>query len=437
MPTLARPPVKSVPALRLEEVASSDQLRVVREAAARQETDAARISGAIFEALRAEIADYASIRDAELIHDVQSVSAALVTIWLRAVKTGEISERDLAPIRLGARRRARQGISLTSLLKAYRIAIRVMWRELVLSPEWQQPEFAPLLSVLAEWVLDFADAVSTEVDTSYLDEQRKLAGEKEQRRSALLELVLAGRLEEARLEVLQEVRVPHAMVVVELSNEPAMEELDRLGDALFRRVGISLWTVREKAVVGAVRRPASEKRAQLLRMLEEAAASEPSVVAIGVGADSDGPDTTASSYAEASDAARLGRAIFGDTQRVHDFIALGHYSLALKDRALAARWSDGALAGCRPFLKRSWFEPTLESFLVRRGNQKSMARDLAVHLNTVKYRLGIMRTGLGARLDNAEVATELLMAIRLNRITHEPDLRIGRRSSRRSNNHQM
>lgn len=439
---LALENLKSVPRARLrgfelEGAASRAQLELLRGAAARQEADAARISGAIFEALRSEIPDYAAIRDAELVRDVQSVSAAVVTVWLRAIKTGEITETDLGPIRLGARRRARQGISLTSLLKAYRIAIRVMWRELVLSPEWQQPEVAPLLPLLAERMLDFADATSSEVDTSYLDEQRRLVGEKEQRRSALLELVLAGRVEEARLELLPELRAPHAVVVAEIASDPSMEHLDRVGETLSRRAGVSLWTVRQRAVVGVLRRSPTESRAHLLRTLEDVVASEPSVMALGVGADSPGPDTTASSYMEASDAARLGMAIHGETQRVHDFIALGHYSLAMKDNNLAARWSSGALADCQAYLKRSWFEPTLQAFVVRRGNQKSMARELNVHVNTVKYRLGIMRRQLGARLDNAEAAAELLMAIRLNRITQEPALRIGRRSSRRSNSHQM
>ena len=131
----------------LEAVADADQLRVLRQAAERQEAEADRIATAIFEGLRTEIPAYGAIQDPELIRDVQAVSASIVTIWLRAIKTGEIDEDELSPIRQGARRRVRQGVDLQSLLKAYRVAIRVMWRELLLSPEWRSPELAPLLAV--------------------------------------------------------------------------------------------------------------------------------------------------------------------------------------------------------------------------------------------------------------------------------------------------
>jgi DNA-binding PucR family transcriptional regulator len=45
-----------------------------------------------------------------------------------------------------------------------------------------------------------------------------------------------------------------------------------------------------------------------------------------------------------------------------------------------------------------------------------VARELGVHVNTVKYRLSIIRRGIGTQMDDGESAGELLMAIRLNRI---------------------
>jgi hypothetical protein len=420
---LAASRVKSVPerlirlhGFPLEEAAAPEQLRLLREAAARQEADAARISVAIFQALQAEIPTYGAIHDPELIRDVQAASAALVTIWLRAIKSGEIEESDLLPIRHSARRRVRQGVALTSLLKAYRVAVRVMWRELLQSPEWQQPELAPLLAVVAEWALDFSDAISTEVDTSYLDEQRKLAEEQEHRRSALLELVLAGRLEEARLDLMPELRTPHVVVVAEVVEDPPMEKLDRVGEALEKHAGVKLWTVRQKAVVGVVRRTPGEARQRVIHLLQEVMSSEPIVLRLGLGGDSQGPETTPSSYSEANDAIRIGKAMFGSAQRVHDFNSLGQYGLALREPAIAARWAASQLAEFGPALKRRWSLPTLESYLAHRGNHKAVARELGVHVNTVKYRLSIIRSKIGTQMDDGESAGELLMAIRLNRI---------------------
>src|SRR5712692_4924225 len=266
----------------LEQVADPQQLRVLRQAAERQEADAERISAAIFEALRTEIPAYGAIQDPELIRDVQIVSAAIVTIWLRAIKTGEIDEDDLAPIRRGARRRVRQGLDLQSVLKAYRVAIRVMWRELLLSPEWQSPELAPLLAAVAEWALDFSDAMTTEVDTAYLDEQRRLAGEAELRRSSLLELVLAGRPEEARLDLMPDLRRLHVVVGAEVSGDLPIERLDRVGSVLERHAQAKLWTVRHKAVVAVLRRAPNEKREVTLQLLEDLVLAEPIVTHVGL-----------------------------------------------------------------------------------------------------------------------------------------------------------
>jgi carbohydrate diacid regulator len=400
----------------LEAVADADQLRVLRQAAERQEAEADRIATAIFEGLRTEIPAYGAIQDPELIRDVQAVSAAIVTIWLRAIKTGEIDEDELSPIHQGARRRVRQGVDLQSLLKAYRVAIRVMWRELLLSPEWRSPELAPLLAVLAEWALDFTDAMTTEVDTAYLDEQSRLAGEAELRRSSLLELVLAGHPDEARLELMPDLRRLHVVAVAEVSDDLPMERLDRVGAVLERHAQAKLWTVRHKAVVAVLRRVPAEKREVTLKLLEDLVASEPIVTRIGLGGDSAGPESTPLSYAEAHDALRIGKALFGDSRRVHDFTALGQYGIALREPLVAERWTESVLAEQAAGLRKSWSLPTLESYFVKRGNLKLVARELGVHVNTVKYRLAILRGQLGPRIDDGDFAVELLLALRMKKI---------------------
>jgi hypothetical protein len=400
----------------LEAVADAEQLRVLRQAAERQEAEADRISTAIFEGLRTEIPAYGAIQDPELIRDVQAVSASIVTIWLRAIKTGEIDEDELSPIRQGARRRVRQGIDLQSLLKAYRVAIRVMWRELLLSPEWRSPELAPLLAVLAEWALDFTDAMTTEVDTAYLDEQRRFAGEAELRRSSLLELVLAGRPDDARLELMPDLRRLHVVAVAEVSDDLPMERLDRVGAVLERQAQAKLWTVRHKAVVAVLRRAPAEKREVTLKLLEDLVVSEPTVTRIGLGGDSAGPETTPLSYAEAHDALRIGQALFGDSRRVHDFSSLGQYGVAFREPLIADRWAESVLAERAAGLRKSWSLPTLESYLVKRGNLKLVARELGVHVNTVKYRMAILRRQLGTRIDDGDVAVELLLALRMKKI---------------------
>jgi sugar diacid utilization regulator len=291
-----------------------------------------------------------------------------------------------------------------------------MWRELLLSPEWRSPQLTPLLAVLAEWALDFTDAMTTEVDSAYLDEQRRLASEAELRRSSLLELVLAGRPEEARLDLMPDLRRLHVVVVAEVSDDVPMERLDQVGIVLERHAQAKLWTVRRKAVVAVLRRAPAEKREMTMQLLENLVASERIVTRIGLGGDSAGPDSTPLSYAEAHDALRIGGALFGDSRRVHDFTALGQYGIALREPLAARRWAESVLAERAAGLKKSWSLPTLESYLVQRGNLKLVARELGVHINTVKYRLAILRSQLTTRLDDGDVAVELLFALRLRKV---------------------
>src|SRR5258708_13461729 len=88
--------------------------------------------------------------------DVQRVSGALVRAWLGVMSTGQpVNPDDLAPLREGARRRATQGIDLQSMLRAYRLGIRVMWTELVNSPEWQNGPLAGAGGHITRKALDF------------------------------------------------------------------------------------------------------------------------------------------------------------------------------------------------------------------------------------------------------------------------------------------
>ena len=208
----------------------------------------------------------------------------------------------------------------------------------------------------------------------------------------------------------------HVVAVAEVSDDLPMERLDRVGAVLERQAQAKLWTVRHKAVVAVLRRAPAEKREVTLKLLEDLVASEPIVTRIGLGGDSAGPESTPLSYAEAHDALRIGKALFGDSRRVHDFTSLGQYGIALREPLIAQRWTESVLAERAAGLRKSWSLPTLESYLVKRGNLKLVARELGVHVNTVKYRLAILRSQLGPRIEDGDFAVELLLALRLKKI---------------------
>jgi len=144
------------------------ELQVVRLIAAKQRSRAAQIARRIYTALTAEVPEYAAITDEALTADVQSVSMAGVELWLDQLRTGRIlGGRDLEPIRQGARRRARQGFDHYALLRAWRIAVRVMWSELIADPLAQDPRIRQVLPEIAEEAMNFSDQLSLAVTDAY------------------------------------------------------------------------------------------------------------------------------------------------------------------------------------------------------------------------------------------------------------------------------
>jgi hypothetical protein len=399
---------------RLNALGSVRATRVLQEIAKQQFDEADRIASAMFAAYEAEIPAYASITDPALREDVQSVSAALVRSWLRVMSTGEqIGPEGLAPLLQGARRRAAQGIELQSMLRAYRVGIRVMWTELVSKPEWQSSALQGALVHVAEWALDFADRVNTEVTAVYLDEMERVAREREHRRSALLNVVLSGPGSEA-LDGPAELERPHAVVVARVTGDLDLSRLEEIGTLLETEVGAVLWTVRHRSVIAAVPYAPGANRQRLLAQLE-AVMPVAGIAAFAVGGNARGARDSRQSYAEAIETLRAGTVLMPG-QPVYDYQALAP-SVALIARPEAARrFVATALEPLGTLVDKPWVAPTLETYLACQGRMKEAAGHLGVHLNTVKYRLRELREATGLPSATGDGAMALLLALKLRRL---------------------
>lgn len=389
--------------------------RLLAEIATKQQGEAARISTTMFAAYAVEIPAYRQISDPALREDVQSVSAAVVRCWLNVVSRGEPPQpQDLQPLLQGARRRAAQGIDLHSLLRAYRVGIRVMWKELVTAPEWQSRALQTAVTQIAEWALDFADRVSTEVAAAYLDELAHVTREREHRRSALLNVILAGPGGEA-VDGLTELDRPHAIVVGRVSEDRTLAELEATGMRLETEAGALLWTVRHRSVIAAVALPGESDRAELIRLLAQLL-PDSGVDRFGVGGNARGAQQTRQSYAEASDTLRVGPVLSFEGGPVYDYQELAPAIALLARPDQARRFVATALEPIDALLDRAWVLPTLEAFISRQGRVKEAASLLGVHLNTVKYRLRELRAAIGPLLNDGDRAGTLLLALRLRRL---------------------
>jgi hypothetical protein len=387
----------------------------VRLIAARQVDRAPEIGRHIYAELTAKVPEYAIIKDERLEEDIRAVSTAGVVAWLDLVRSGRLPGAEaFEPIREGARRRARQGFDHHALLRAWRIAIRVMWLELIQDPEAQDPLVRQVLPDIAEEAMNYSDQVSLAVTDAYLEESTQIAREHERRRSALLELILSHPREAAAAGHPPELARPHVVVVAE-TPDVALEGLDQVGLALQRRAMASLWTVRRGAVVAVIPVQVPSGRAGIVSRLRKGFASMRDVERIGVGGEASVMEETRESYLEAADALVIGPALGVALGPVFDIGEIGSYRLLASDRPRCRRFVETTL-GSIDLHRTPWLAATLEAYLSRQGRIKEAAISLGVHPNTVKYRLKEVRKDLGQLLLDPNRSAELLIALRLARL---------------------
>lgn len=361
-----------------------------------------------------EIPEYGSITDLSLLADVQSVSAALVRWWLQMLRTGDPADPELmTQIQEGARRRAAQGMDLSALLRAYRLGVRSMWTQLTETPDWRtSASLRKSSALITAWVLDYSDLLCTQVESCFLDEATRSAQQKEYRRSALLNVILASSSAESA-ERLTELARPHLIAVVDTTIDRSLNQLEELGHSLERSTGALLWTVRHSSVVAAIPAESAAQRA-VVRTRLETMSSGVEQLRIGLGGTAYHPYDSRESYLEATDALRVGPAL-GNGGQVHDYLDLAPVVQMLRHPERSHRFVAATLEPFSRIAGRGWALPTLEAYLEHRGHQRDIAEHLGIHVNTLKYRLGELRSCGPEHLEAGAASENVLLALRLRR----------------------
>ncbi|WP_310961047.1 PucR family transcriptional regulator [Nocardioides terrisoli] len=359
-----------------------------------------------------EIPEYAAITDQGLLADVQAVSAALVRCWLRMLRTGDPADPELMQqIQEGARRRAAQGMDLSALLRAYRLGVRSMWTQLTQAPDWRtSASLRKSSALITGWVLDYSDLLCTQVESCFLEEATRTAQQKEYRRSALLNVILASSSAESANRLVELGR-PHLIVVVDTATDRTMTQLEELGHALEKSISALLWTVRHSSLVAAVPAGSSDQRA-LVRGQLEVLASRSEELRIGLGGAAYHAHDSRESYLEATDALRVGPLV-GPRGDVYDYLDLAPLVEMLRRPERAQRFVTATLEPFSRVAARTWALPTLEAYLEHRGSQRDVAAHLDIHVNTLKYRLNELRSCGQEYLDSGAAAENVLLALRL------------------------
>ena len=360
----------------------------------------------------AEVPEYARTSSGELRGTIELAVQAALGGFLR-MATGP--RRD-DPTRLrsaldGAYRlgvgEAHSGRPMDALLSAYRIGARVAWREMSAAAVADGLD-AAMTAEFAELVFAYIDeltASSVEGHASALVQQDRMD---ERRRERLASAVIAGRSEEVLRELAAraEWTPPRRLSAVVL---PSI----RLGAVLSALGPNTLRAGEEPGEGGGSERTVllvSDRRGALRVLADREAYVGPARPWV----------TASSSYERAVRAITVGlgrgRGTVVDTEE------------HLADLVLAS--APGELADLRAQVLAPLGKPgesayerhveTLRSWLLHQGRREEVARDLHVHAQTVRYRMGQVRELYGDRLNDPDTVLHLLIALHPDPIAPPP-----------------
>jgi hypothetical protein len=325
--------------------------------------------------------------------------------FLRLIEAPEADVPQTGFYRAIGRGEMRVGRSLDSLQAAFRLGARVVWRHLADAAVAAKlpPETLP---TLAEAIFAYIDELADQSVEGYAEAQSAAAGERSRRRARLLELLLdeTGAARETVAAAAERVdwTMPRTLCAVALA--PPVDV-----DSLARRIGPD---VLSGAALGGpcllVPDPLGPGRAAHLDAVLEGGAA-----AIGPVVE---PLRAVASLRPARRLLALAPRSDGTAPRVDDHLVDLALDAAREPLAALAERRLGALDG-RTEASRERLAETLLAWLELQGSAPAVAQRLHVHPQTVRYRLARLREVLGDALDDPEARFELLLALRVERLT--------------------
>lgn len=367
-----------------------------------------RMMDEVSEGLREYWPDYADFldRDRDGVVEAARLFAPRLLEITGMAQDSSLSVRDHEPLRLVfeqiGRRQLQLGSDLTRLLTAFQYGSRVAWKHV--SAAALASDLAPEdLAALADAVFGTVNSLSFAAARGYLMEQLEDARARERAREELASLLLSGRSSVPVVRAAAQRagwRVPQtaAIALVDPDDDAGRQVVDGLGPDVLRIPGPG----RYGAIIPEP--PDRAGRLHLRRILRGSRAVVGSVVPL---------EELPGSLVVVEIAARLcreGVIVDGDPVFADEHLDA---IMVWRDRLLLETLRRQVLAPLDDLSEssRARLVETLESWLRHQGDRMSIAEELGVHPQTVRYRLAQLREHFGDALADPASRARLFLAL--------------------------
>ena len=370
---------------------------------------AGELADAMVERIRAAVPVY---RSDAVITAAELRRACLENVEFIFRPMGHAPARTSPESKDNGRRRAQAGVPLTSVMEAYRVSARFLWERL--AEPAAAGEVAPEAALRAAsemWLV--LDTFTQEMADGYREEVTRQAVSREAERSAVVQALLEGRLDDAKVwEAADILRLPaqgpYVVIAAEV-REVGRHALARIEDAL-RPLGVaSAWQLLHDTEIGIARMPGAHPDVKTLADALEAAATSH----VGI-------SPLYHDLRMTGDALKLAMvALHGacDERRVtvfdRDPLAIAAAGAPQIMRTVS-RTTLGSL-NQMPGRDRALLLGTFGAWLDAEGSADRAAAALFCHPNTVRHRLRRFQEQTGRSLSQPRELAELALAYEIDR----------------------
>jgi carbohydrate diacid regulator len=357
-------------------------------------------------------------------------------LWFNSILNGTLPlAEELEVLADAGRRRVHQGVSLASLLRAFRYGSREVWNSLLALADDDRVLRDELLFDVSRYLLEHFDLMSQIVAKAYLEEEYERLRWRDSLRYELSSIVFqfphdAVGFHRAAESLGLDPTAPRIALALDLKlPQSAPSKMEREFDRMtlcvsrsmkigyddlvrvFHRGRLVIWVpcIRGETVLAADRR--------IMDSVGSLIKTAPEVLGVGIGLMNQSAAGWALSVDEAFKALdSAARSSPGKRLHLYSDIAVNE----------SVRRTDNVLRYLNSLLERLAAEPellmTLQTYFEQEQRRKVAADALGIHPNTLNHRLERIESLLGARLDDAGWIAKLYIAIKLRQGSmSEPD----------------